>query len=130
MIITTLVMLFPFLAYLFFFLDGEEVVTSIMTTGLNAVVSSINKRGANDDKNQVSAVLSIEYLMDGALSSLKKKNRHPNREIIDAFCSFIMHYSSIKGRAPKVWFEIPLWIRQSPDFLILYALLYCSFFFF
>lgn len=119
MICVQLVMLFPFLAYLFFFLDGEEVVTSIMTTGLNAVISSINKRGTNDEKNQVTATLSIEYLMDGALSSLKKKNRNITSEIIDAFCSFVMHYSAIKDRAPKIWFEIPLWIRQSPDFLIL-----------
>jgi hypothetical protein len=119
MVILQLVMLFPFLAYLFFFLDAEEVVTNIMANGLNAIVASINKHGTNTDKNQVSATLSIEYLMDGALSSLKKKNKNVTSEILDAFCSFVMHYTAIKDKTPLVWFEVPLWIRQSPDFLIL-----------
>lgn len=114
-----LVMLFPFLAYLFFFLDAEEVVTKIVVTGLNAVIASINKRHVDLEKNQVTATLSIEYLMDGALSSIKKKNKNITGEIIDAFCSFTMHYSSLKDKAPDGWFEIPLWIRQSPDFFIL-----------
>jgi hypothetical protein len=57
--------------------------------------------------------------MDGALSSLKKKNKSITSEILDAFCSFVMQYTAIKKHAPPVWFDVPLWIRQSPDFLIL-----------
>eukprot|EP00727_Mastigamoeba_balamuthi_P013961 m51a1_g9188 hypothetical protein (737) ;mRNA; r:72849-75341 len=114
-----LIMLFPFLAYLYLYLDAEMVVTKLMTNGLNAFVQSINDPNADNEKNQVKATLSVEYLMDGALSSIKKKNKNVTSEILDAMCSFVMHYAALKDKAPSTWFHIPLWIRQSSDFLIL-----------
>eukprot|EP00727_Mastigamoeba_balamuthi_P005802 m51a1_g1841 hypothetical protein (768) ;mRNA; f:565696-568463 len=113
------VMLFPFLAYLFYFLDAEQVITNIARHGLDAVVNSITSRGPNNERNQVNATLAVEYLMDGALSSIKKKNKNITSEIIDAMCDFLVHYAALKDKTPDVWFQIPLWIRQSPDFLIL-----------
>eukprot|EP00727_Mastigamoeba_balamuthi_P005508 m51a1_g1577 hypothetical protein (817) ;mRNA; r:96781-100057 len=116
-----LMFLFPFLTYLFFFLDPEVVVTKIMTNGLNAVVAAINSQGVDNAKHQIRATLAVEYLMDGALSSIKKKNKNIASEILDALCSFLMHYISIKDSAPDVWYDIPLWLKQSPDFLIVNA---------
>eukprot|EP00727_Mastigamoeba_balamuthi_P002442 m51a1_g12195 hypothetical protein (944) ;mRNA; r:32401-36094 len=117
-----LVLLFPFLAYMMQFLDPEEVVTKIVTHGLNSVVESVNSdKGVETNKARSGAhtVLTIEFLMEGAVSALKRKSRNVTSEIVDALCSFCMHYVSIKDRAPESWFQIPTWIRQSPDFVIL-----------
>lgn len=39
--------------------------------------------------------------------------------VIDALCSFAMHYAEIKSKASDQWFEIPSWLRKSPDFYLL-----------
>eukprot|EP01105_Mastigella_eilhardi_P013798 TRINITY_DN3140_c0_g1_i1.p1 TRINITY_DN3140_c0_g1~~TRINITY_DN3140_c0_g1_i1.p1 ORF type:complete len:661 (-),score=156.38 TRINITY_DN3140_c0_g1_i1:40-2022(-) len=128
-----LVILFPFLAYLFVFLETEKVATNLMMNGLNAVVGTINthskdtnideeKRKRKTYEYQTQTILSIEYLMDAAISSIKKKQRNVAAEIVDALCSFCMHYvSNIKPSAPAEWFRIPIAVQQSPDFLILNA---------
>src|SRR5690606_28879817 len=40
-------------------------------------------------------------------------------EIVDALCSFTIHYGLPKAQMFPGWFHIPMWIRQSPDFLTL-----------
>ncbi|KAH3763420.1 hypothetical protein Pelo_4754 [Pelomyxa schiedti] len=117
------VLLFPFLSYLFVFLEPEKVANNLMESGLNAAIQSINASGLNDKQiifNQVQTTLSIEYLMDAAISSIKKRQRNVSAEIVDALCSFCMHYLFyIKDNAPPNWFFIPTSMQQSPDFLIL-----------
>lgn len=56
MVNVQLIMLFPFLAYLFFFLDAEEVVNIIKDNGLAAVQKAVKSHaaGAANEKNQVS----------------------------------------------------------------------------
>lgn len=53
MVNSHLLLLFPFLAYLFYFLDPEKVVTKIMMNGLKAASESINESGKDIDKHQV-----------------------------------------------------------------------------
>ncbi|KAH3758470.1 hypothetical protein Pelo_9722 [Pelomyxa schiedti] len=117
-----LVMLFPFLAYLFFFLDAEEVVTIIKDNGLSAVKKALTSQLGNrtvNEKSQLETTLSIEYLMDSAVASIKKKNKNVSSQIVDALESFCVEYIQMKNQAPEEWFKMPLWLKQSPDFLIL-----------
>lgn len=34
-------------------------------------------------------------------------------------CSFSIHYGLVKDNMYPLWYRIPLWMKQSPDFLIL-----------
>ena len=47
-----LVMMFPFIGFIFIFLDAEEVVTRILTHGLNGVIATINM-GAQSEQNLI-----------------------------------------------------------------------------
>eukprot|EP01105_Mastigella_eilhardi_P019355 TRINITY_DN4546_c0_g1_i2.p1 TRINITY_DN4546_c0_g1~~TRINITY_DN4546_c0_g1_i2.p1 ORF type:complete len:784 (-),score=228.62 TRINITY_DN4546_c0_g1_i2:377-2449(-) len=114
-----LVLLVPFLAYMFLFLDTEMVATNIVENGVNAVVRAINEGDFNTLGNQQQAMATIEHLMDGAFASIKKKHHNISSEIVDALCSYCMHYISIKHMAPEPWFDVPPEIRSTPDFLIL-----------
>jgi hypothetical protein len=67
----------------------------------------------------VKAIMAVEHLMDAANSALKKKDKNITAGIVDALCSFTMHYGNLKHKMYPFWFHIPLWIRQSPDFLTL-----------
>lgn len=58
--------------------------------------------------------------MDSAMASIKKKNKNVSSQIVDALEGFCVEYLRIKEQAPEEWFKMPLWLKQSPDFLILY----------
>eukprot|EP01116_Phalansterium_solitarium_P004031 TRINITY_DN1490_c0_g1_i2.p1 TRINITY_DN1490_c0_g1~~TRINITY_DN1490_c0_g1_i2.p1 ORF type:complete len:449 (-),score=147.86 TRINITY_DN1490_c0_g1_i2:425-1771(-) len=120
MVISHLSLLFPFLAYLFWFLDPGKVVNKIMTNGLKAAAESLDDHDGRDiDRHQVKATLAIEHLMDAAGSALERKDKNITSEIVDSLCSFAMLYGQYKDRMFPYWFDIPDWIRQSPDFLTL-----------
>lgn len=119
MVITHLTGLFPFLAYLFYFLEPDQVVREIMVTGLAAAQDSINHHGRDLDKQQVRATMAVEHLMDAANSALKRKDKNITAEIVDALCSYLIHYGTFKTTMFKSWFKIPMWIRLGPDFLTL-----------
>src|SRR5690606_27878168 len=119
MVTSHLLLIFPFLAYLFYFLEPDKVVTTIMMAGLNAASESVNNHGKDIEKQQVKATLAVEHLMDAAGSALKKKDKNITAEIVDALCSFTIHYGLYKEQMNAYWFGIPIWIRQSPDFLTL-----------
>jgi hypothetical protein len=63
--------------------------------------------------------MAVEHLMDAAEGALKKKDKNITAEIVDALCSFAIHYGALKGNLFPYWFRVPLWLRQSPDFLTL-----------
>ncbi len=70
------VLLFPFLGYLFYFLDPKKVVTKIMHNGLKAAAASITDHGKDIDRHQVKSTMAIEHLMDAANSAMNKKVLH------------------------------------------------------
>ena len=119
LVMTQLIMIFPFLQYLFFFLEPDKVVSKIMKNGLKAASAGLVANGENLEKGQVKAIMSVEHLIDAANGALKKKDKNITSEIVDALCSFTMHYGTIKGLMYILWFRIPVWIRSSPDFLAL-----------
>jgi hypothetical protein len=119
MTISFYVLLFPFLGYLFYFLDPKKVVMKIMMNGLQAAADSINDKGTHVDRHQVKATLAIEHLVDAASSALKKRDKNITADIVDALCSFAMTYGNYKDDMGEEWYMIPAWIRQSPDFLAL-----------
>ena len=103
------VLLFPFLAYLFFFLDPKKVVSKIMLNGLKAAADSINDQGncklvwkvknligRNVTRHQVKATLAIEHLMDAGSSALRRRDKNISADIVDALCSFSMAYGHYK----------------------------------
>eukprot|EP01116_Phalansterium_solitarium_P022085 TRINITY_DN7166_c0_g1_i1.p1 TRINITY_DN7166_c0_g1~~TRINITY_DN7166_c0_g1_i1.p1 ORF type:complete len:722 (-),score=241.38 TRINITY_DN7166_c0_g1_i1:267-2432(-) len=120
MVTSHLALLFPFLAYLFWFMDPEKVVMKIMTNGLEAAAESINDRSGRDtDKHQGKATLAIEHLVDAAMNALDRKDKIITAEIVDALCSFAILYGNYKHKMVPYWFVLPDWVRQSPDFLTL-----------
>src|SRR5690349_6382491 len=97
MVISHLVCLFPFLGYLFYFLEPDKVVKEIMLVGLTAAHDSMNDHGRDLDKQQVKPTMAVEHIMDAANSALKKRDKNMTAEIVDALCSYLIHYAEFKS---------------------------------
>ncbi|PRP80381.1 hypothetical protein PROFUN_11979 [Planoprotostelium fungivorum] len=119
LVLSHMILLFPFMRYLFYFLEPDRVVSNIMMQGLRATANGINNRGKDLHKQQVKATISVEMLLDAASSALKRKDKNITAEIADALCSFTTHYGHYKIHMDVYWFRIPLWIRRNTDFLML-----------
>eukprot|EP00727_Mastigamoeba_balamuthi_P003053 m51a1_g12745 hypothetical protein (947) ;mRNA; f:345-3525 len=116
------VMIVPFIAYLSNFLESEEVITKLMTHGLNAVVSQINTPNPTDEQtqyNQRKVANAAKYIMDTAESSLNDNNKNLCSEALDALCSYCMHYVNLKDKLQPSWNKITPWLKKSMDFIIL-----------
>lgn len=123
MTVIQLVIVLPFVEYLFYFLEPDKVVDKIMRTGLTAAEGTIGEHSKDIDKKQAKLSLAIEHLMDAANageipirsnslnSALKKKDRNIAAEIVDALCSFCGRYGRRKANMFWTWFLIPEWIK-------------------
>lgn len=73
LVVTLLFGTFPFMAYLFFFLDPQKVVTKIVMNGLQGVFQSVeDSDGLHVDVYQAKAITSIDHLVHAAYGAIKK----------------------------------------------------------
>lgn len=114
----SLLLLFPYFAYVFDFLDPEKIVGRIMDDGL---VASTPTKGSGDrtDTRQAQAVEAIEHLANIGLNALQQKDKGIASGAIDSLCEFGIRYGESKAAMRKDWSRIPSWNRQSPDFVSL-----------
>ncbi len=114
----SLLLLFPYFAYVFDFLDPEKIVGRIMDDGL---VSSTPTKGSGDrtESRQAQAVEAIEHLANIGLNALQQKDKGIASGAIDSLCEFGIRYGESKAAMRKDWSRIPSWNRQSPDFVSL-----------
>lgn len=113
----------PFAVHMTSTLDSDQVITALMTNGLNAFAASINAQegvpSTFHQTKQHKASNAVKYLMDTAESAMNDYNSNLCAEALDAMCSYAMNYISLKKKAPAIWFDIPPWMRVTTDFLFL-----------
>ncbi len=116
----SLLLLFPYFAYVFDFLDPEKIVGRIMHDGLEAATPTKGSRGRTDVR-QAQAIEAIEHLANIGLNALQQKDKGIASDAVDALCEFGIRYGGKKKEMDKAWYRIPDWNRQSPDFVSLSA---------
>ena len=112
----SLLLLFPYFAYVFDFLDPEKIVSRIMNQGLEAT----GARG--DDRiehRQARAIEAIEHLANIGLNALQQKDKGIASGAVDSLCEFGIRYGESKSELNPDWHRIHDWNRQSPDFVSL-----------
>lgn len=115
----SLLLLFPYFAYVFDFLDPEKIVTRIMNDGLESA-SPIRGRAAHaTDSRQLRAVEAVEHLANIGLNALQQKDKGIASEAVDSLCEFGIRYGETKAAMRQEWHKIASWNRQSPDFVSL-----------
>lgn len=116
---TSLLLLFPYFAYVFDFLDPEKIVGRIMHDGIEATVPDGKYQSAGIEHRQRLAVQGVEHLANIGLNALQQKDKGIASHAVDSLCVFGISYGRGKTRLSAAWNAIPGWNRQSPDFVSL-----------
>ncbi|MCH9680385.1 MAG: DUF2254 domain-containing protein [Deltaproteobacteria bacterium] len=115
----SLLLLFPYFAYVFDFLDPEKIVGRIMDDGLAAATPIRGRAAMAVEARQSRAVEAVEHLANVGLNALQQKDKGIASDAVDALCEFGIRYGESKAAMRKQWHRIPQWNRQSPDLVSL-----------
>ena len=115
-------LLFPFLAYLFTFLQPEKIVARIMKNAVRIV----REVPADTDKSELDsaqiftlqddAVGAAEDLAKLALTSMMNNDKSVSKHSIDALCYIAITYGDLKEDMVTEWFDVAHLNVRNPDF--------------
>jgi hypothetical protein len=113
----SLLMMVPYFAYVFDFLDPDRVVGRIQQ---QAVASAIGASKTDHvEEGQRKALQGVEQLSDIAVNAVSQKDKAIASGSIDAVKDLVVTYLGKKSSLGGDWFRIGDWLRQNPDFVSL-----------
>ena len=114
-----LVLMAPYFAYVFWFLEPTNIISRIREEALASVQRGAEaERGDRCDEAQASIVAAMEELTDISSNSISGKDKIIASRAVDGLRDFCVEYIKyIKKKAPSDWFELGSGIRQNPDFV-------------
>jgi len=118
---TSLLLLIPYFAYVFAFLDPEKVIARIGQHVLDAVLAhGAAWRDRRDlGLRQAGCVASLEHLSDIAINTVAQKDKIIATGAVTALREFAVKYLKAKPNLPPEWFTLDARIRRNPDFIAL-----------
>jgi hypothetical protein len=113
-----LIMMLPYFAYVFRFLEPVNLVARIEREAATDVAEAATTRdpGVIID-GQAPALAALEELTDITSNSISGKDKIIASRAVDAIKDFVVGYLAVKGRADPRWFHIGERIRDNPDFV-------------
>ncbi len=113
-----LLLMLPYFAYVFWFLEPTNLVQRIGNTASRAVREALSKRPRRTIDDLQSATLSsMAELADIASNSISGKDKIIASRAVDAFKDLTRDYLKVKRQLPAEWFRIRGTIRGNPDFV-------------
>ncbi len=117
----SLLILMPYFAYVFEFLDPERVIARIGQQALQNALAARDATGAANAtiiaQRQSASVASLEHLTDIAINALAQKDRIIAAGAIAALRRLLIAYLPEKKHLPAAWFAVGPGLRQNPDFV-------------
>lgn len=114
-----LVLMAPYFAYVFWFLEPSNIIARIRTNAVTAVRSgSRSSNVARCEDAQAQAINAMEELTDITSNSISGKDKIIASRAVDALKDFAVTYiTDIKEDAAEAWFGLGSSIRENPDFV-------------
>ncbi len=113
-----LIMMLPYFAYVFRFLEPVNLVARIESEAASDVVRSATVRDPEAiAAGQAPALTALEELTDITSNSISGKDKIIASRAIDAIKDFVVGYLAVKDRADPQWFQIGEQIKDNPDFV-------------
>ncbi len=117
----SVLLLIPYFAHVFAFLDPETVIQRIGQQILDAALG--HGRGITDQTDmpgrQGIAIASMEQLADVAVNALAQKDKVIASHSVAALRTVLVSYMGPKRTLPDDWFIVGPKIRSNPDFIAL-----------
>jgi hypothetical protein len=116
----SLLILVPYFAYVFDFLDPEKVIARIGVQTLErATARDARQSGRTFTARQAQAVSGLAHLADIAVNALGQKDKVIATDASAAMRRLLVDYQSRKGELESEWFAIGAPLRADPDFVAL-----------
>jgi hypothetical protein len=119
MVSTSLLLLIPYFAYVFDFLDPEKVILRLGQHALDAALGRRSFERARLESRQVATTTNLEQLADVAVNAVAQKDKVIASSAVAAKRELVVHYLGVKGRLPPEWFLLVDKTRENPDFIAL-----------
>jgi hypothetical protein len=113
-----LVMMAPYFAYVFRFLEPTNIVDRIERDALEvARRGAVTTDSARCAEAQATTLSAMEELTDITSNSISGKDKIIASRAVDALKDLAVAYLGVKRKASAAWFEIGESIRDNPDFV-------------
>jgi hypothetical protein len=113
-----LIMMLPYFAYVFRFLEPVNLVAQIEREAAADLADAATMRDPDAIAHgQAPALAALEELTDITSNSISGKDKIIASRAVDAIKDFVTGYLAIKDRADPRWFQIGDGIRDNPDFV-------------
>jgi predicted membrane protein DUF2254 len=119
----SLLLLVPYFAYVFDFLDPEKVIARI---GAETLERATSRKDAHPDAEhttarQAQALSGLAHLADIAVNALAQKDKVIATDASAALRRLLVEYQTRKGALDADWFAVSAVLRTDPDFVALAA---------
>jgi hypothetical protein len=110
-----LLILLPYFAFVFNFLNPHNIIDTMA----GAVLKAVKKGGlcSFPDRYSAQAVKGIEQLSDVASSSIENKDKVVCMHAINSMGKLVENYLRVKKQFNSTWFIMASHIKENPDFL-------------
>ena len=115
----SLLLLFPYFAFVFNFLEPDSIISRITTDGLSASTPYRGRARRSISARQREATQGVEHLANIGLNAVQQKDKNIASSATNALCNYAIYYGDTKAGMVQSWHSIPDWNRQSPDFVSL-----------
>lgn len=109
----SLVLIIPYFAYVFNFLDPEKIILRIRD---QALLQSVNE-GSQVEARQRAVLDGIEQLSDVAVNAITSRDQLIAASAVDALKDLAVGYLPLKVAQSPPWFRLSRTVRSSPDFV-------------
>jgi hypothetical protein len=115
----SLLMMVPYFAYVFDFLDPDRVVGRIQEQAVAAAAPHGALRSSELGQRQRGALSGVEQLSDIAINAVSQKDKAIASGTIEAMRALAVSYLAQKQAISDAWFAVGPEIQQNPDFVSL-----------
>lgn len=114
----SLLIMVPYFAYVFDFLEPDKIVARIKSIGIGHALQSPRAESEEElDHRRMSAFASLEQLADIALNAIEQKDKGLASSTIDSIADLVVAYLKAKPKLDPRWFEIRGHLLADADFV-------------
>jgi hypothetical protein len=108
----SLLILLPYFAFVFNFLQPVNILARIRTHTLEVV-----RKARGISRAQAEAVRGIEQLADMALNAMENKDKGVSMASVDALFQLTIGYTAMRGELDDRWYAVQGDLARNPDFV-------------
>jgi len=109
-----LLILLPYFAFVFEFLNPIQIVDRIRAHAMHVVAKATP---SNTEESQSEAVRGVEQLADVALNAMEHQDKGVSMASVDALQQLVIDYQKIRVGLPDEWFRVEGELAHNPDFV-------------